>query len=46
MQSTKENDFECFARTVVNTLEIMFPNSVAAILDFPKADFWDGMTSV
>src|SRR6266851_6809796 len=32
MQSIRENDFECFARTGVNTPETMLPSSSSALL--------------
>ena len=39
MQSISENDFECFARTGVNALGTMFPNSRSLSLNFPRTDF-------
>jgi len=37
MQSISENDFECFARTGVNTSGTMFPDSVPANIGFRRS---------
>ena len=39
MQSIKENDFECFARTGVNAPETMFPYSVPVNIGSGEAYF-------